>query len=356
MSAMKNTPRLFLFISCAFLAAVYFAPLWRIRLEAPQYPDGLNMYIWINQITGTDEFTLQNINILNHYIGMAAIRPDSFVELTIMAYVVATLLFLGLGVLAWRHRYALAAYTLLLVTAGAVGLADFYFWLHKFGNELSPEAPIVVPGMSYSPPFLGFKTLLNITASSFPGFGGYAFGLAVLFAALAVYFAFKKQPAPEKKALAGRLPLAGLAQATGVATSLLLFSCTAAPQAIDYGSENCHHCQMTISDNRYGAELVTPKGKAYKFDSVECLAAHVQARPPADAGLLLVTDYQHPGQFIHAGEAVFMQSEHQPSPMGLNLTAYADQATATARAREKEGRLLAWPAVLQLSAQPLTRR
>lgn len=348
---MKNTPRLFLFFSCAFLAAVYFVPLWRIRLEAPQYPGGLDMYIWVNQITGTDEFTLQNINILNHYIGMAAIRPDSFVELSIMVYVLAALILLGLGVLAWRNRYALLAYTGLLAAAGAVGLADFYFWLHKFGNELSPDAPIVVPGMSYSPPFLGFRNLLNITASSFPGLGGYAFGLAMLSALVAVYLAFKKETGTIKGT--GRLPLAGLAKTTGIAASLLLYSCAAGPQPIAYGSENCHHCQMTISDNRYGAELVTPKGKAYKFDSAECLAAYVQAQPTAQAGqLLLVTDFERPGQFIHAGEAVFMQSENQPSPMGLNLTAFADKATATRWVREKEGRLLAWRAVLELRAQP----
>lgn len=351
---MKNTPRLYLFISCAFLAAVYFAPLWRIRLEAPQYPDGLDMYIWINQITGTDEFTLQNINILNHYIGMAAIRPDSFVELSIMVYVLAALILLGLVVLTWRNRYALLAYTGLLASAGAVGLADFYFWLHKFGSELSPEAPIVVPGMNYSPPFLGFKTLLNITASSFPGLGGYAFGLGVLFAVLAVVLAFKKDPGPKK--IPGRRPLAGMAKTVGAAASLLLFSCSAEPVAIAYGSENCHHCQMTISDNRYGAELVSPKGKAYKFDSVECLAAYAQAQPPAEARLLLVTDFSRPGQFIRAGEAVFMQSENQPSPMGLNLSAFSDQATAAAMAREKQGQLLRWPEVLKLSAQPLTGR
>ncbi|MDB5263078.1 MAG: hypothetical protein JWQ14_2359 [Adhaeribacter sp.] len=342
---MNNISRLFLLISCGLLAAVYFVPLWHIRLEAPQYPDGLDMYIWINQLTGTDDFTIQNINILNHYIGMAAISPESFVELNIMGYIVAGLISLGLTVLAWQNRKALVFYTGVLITAGVVGLADFYFWLDKFGSNLDPKAPIIVPGMNYSPPFLGYKSLLNITASSFPDLGGYAFGLAVLFTALAVYFAYKRKP------LSGELPVTRIVKGTVVASSLLLLSCTAEPQAIAYGSENCHHCQMTISDNRYGAELVTKKGKAFKFDSIECLAAYVQEKSQPEAELLLVTDFERPGQFMNAHEATYMQSEHQPSPMGLNLTAFADQAGAAAMAQEKNGKLLSWLQVLKLKVE-----
>lgn len=341
---MKNTSRVLLLISCAFLAAVYFVPLWHIRLEAPQYPGGLDMYIWVNQITGTDDFTIQNINILNHYIGMAAIYPDSFVELNIMAYIVAALISFGLTVLAWGNRKALMVYALVLATAGVVGLTDFYFWLHKFGNNLDPAAPIIVPGMSYAPPFLGVKTLLNITASSFPALGGYAFGLAVLFAVLALYFAFKK------KGNKFGLPIIKSGKVTGVVTCLLLLSCTAEPQPIAYGSDNCHHCKMTISDNRYGAELITKKGKVFTFDSAECLAAYVNEQTVPEAELLLVTDYERPGQFMDAREAVFLQSENQPSPMGMNLTAFASQDQAAAVAQEKTGEIMRWDNVLKLTA------
>ena len=59
------------------LLLMFVAPLWKITLEAPQYPKGLGMFIWINKITGTEPSTLQNINIMNHYIGMKAIETDS---------------------------------------------------------------------------------------------------------------------------------------------------------------------------------------------------------------------------------------------------------------------------------------
>ncbi|GEO05026.1 hypothetical protein AAE02nite_26900 [Adhaeribacter aerolatus] len=341
---MKKTSTILLLLSSAFLAAIFFVPLWHIRLEAPQYPGGLDMYIWIHQITGTDEFTLQNINILNHYVGMEAIKPGSFVELNIMPYVLMGLILLSVGVLFWRNRKALVAYTALLIIAGTVGLADFYYWIQEFGNNLSPLAPIKVPGMTYSPPFLGIKTLLNITASSFPDFGGYFFGIAVLLLFLAIYFAFKKETKSET------LPLTSFGKISAVTTSLLLFSCSVEPQPIAYGSDSCDHCRMTISDNRYGAELVTSKGKAFKFDSAECLAAYVNEQKNTEAALLLVTDYNRPGEFVNAAEAIFLQSEQQPSPMGLNLTAFADQNTAAEIAREKSGQLLHWAEVLQLAA------
>jgi copper chaperone NosL len=347
---MKKTSIILLLLSSALLAAIFFVPLWHIRLEAPQYPDGLDMYIWIHQITGTDEFTLQNINILNHYVGMAPIKPGSFVELNIMPYVLLALIILSLGVLLWRNRYALVVYTFILIIAGTVGLGDFYFWIQKFGNNLDPQAPIVVPGMSYSPPFLGIRTLLNITAISVPDLGGYFFGLVVLFLLLAIFFAYKKESKPVN------ISVSRFGKGAVVATCLLLLSCTPEPQEIAYGSENCHHCQMTISDNRYGAELVTKKGKVFKFDSAECLAAYVKEQPNTVAELLLVSDFENPGHFINASEAIFMQSENQPSPMGLNLTAFADQSRAIKVAREKDGKLLAWSDVLQLSTEQALNR
>jgi hypothetical protein len=174
-----------------FVAATFFVPLWYIKLEAPQYPGGLTMYIWLSQITGTDEFTLQNVNILNHYIGMAAIDQDSFVELRIMPYIVMLLIALGLAVAFIRNRKVLLGWVLLLIIGGTVGLIDFYRWQQAFGNNLDPNAPIKIEGMTYSPPFIGVKTLLNITATSFPHLGGAAFGLALLSAISATYLAFK---------------------------------------------------------------------------------------------------------------------------------------------------------------------
>ena len=83
---MKNLSRGLMFFASMLMLLLFAFPIWNITLEAPQYPEGIKMYIWINKITGNDEFTLQNVNILNHYIGMKPITPESIPELTYFPY------------------------------------------------------------------------------------------------------------------------------------------------------------------------------------------------------------------------------------------------------------------------------
>ena len=131
---------------------------------------------------------------------------------------------------------------------------------------------------------------------------------------------------------------------------LLLFTagCKVEPKPVAYGAANCAHCSMTVSDNRYGAELVNNKGKAYFFDSAECLAAYINEQPEQgeNSAFLLVTDYARPGQLIDARSAHFLQSEALPSPMGMNLTALADAAIAGKMQQEHGGQVLNWDQVL----------
>ena len=149
------------------------------------------MHIWVNKISGNTEFTLQNFNILNHYIGMAKIEADSFKELVYMPYVVY--FFIGTAVLIalFRLRKLVLPWVGLLAVASLVGLADFYMWLHKFGTNLDPQAPIKIPGMTYIPPFIGSKDLLNFHALSLPAIGGLGIGLAILLG-LIVYLLERK--------------------------------------------------------------------------------------------------------------------------------------------------------------------
>src|SRR5690606_32360669 len=119
-------------------------PIWHIQLEAPQYPGGLDMYIWINKITGTDEFTLQNINILNHYIGMQAIFPDSFKELEIMPFVVILFVVSGIIAVLTNNKKVAMVWLGILILGGTIGRVDFYLRQQAVGNELDPAAPIKV--------------------------------------------------------------------------------------------------------------------------------------------------------------------------------------------------------------------
>lgn len=175
-----------LFAVAALLAiAAFVLPLWNVYLQAPQYPEGLGMRIWINTVTGTTPNDLNNINNLNHYIGMKQIVPEAIPELRLMPYALGAVVLLGL-LAAWsgRKRIAVAWVAAFLLLAVA-GLADFWKWEYDYGHDLDMENAIIkVPGMNYQPPLIGTKQLLNFRATSLPGTGtvvlGASLGLAVV--------------------------------------------------------------------------------------------------------------------------------------------------------------------------------
>jgi hypothetical protein len=154
-------------------ALLYFFPLWHIGLKAPQYPEGLGMYIWVNQITGQGPHDLQNINGLNHYIGMKAIVPESIPELRFMPIVVGVLIASGLVVALWGRRRVLYAWVGVFAIGAFAGLGDFWRWGYDYGHNLNSHAAIQIPGMSYQPPLIGAKQLLNFQATSWPASGGW---------------------------------------------------------------------------------------------------------------------------------------------------------------------------------------
>lgn len=169
------------------LIFLFLFPIWRITLIAPQYPSGITMYIWINKITGETPGTLQNINILNHYVGMKFIVPDSIPELGYFQFVIIGMSVLAL-LLAWMDRKPLyLAWVILFLILGALAIYDFYLWEYDYGHNLSATAPIKVPGMAYQPPLLGKKMLLNFIAYSYPYLGSLFFGLSVLSGFIAFY-------------------------------------------------------------------------------------------------------------------------------------------------------------------------
>lgn len=155
------------------LILTFFLPLWRITLEAPQYPEGLGLEIGISTIEGTRPTDLQNINGLNHYIGMARIEPESIPELRFMPWILGGLIALGLLTAATGSRGVLVTWAAVFGVTAVVGLADFYRWEHDYGHNLDPTAAIKVPGLSYQPPLIGSTKLLNFTAHSWPGSGGW---------------------------------------------------------------------------------------------------------------------------------------------------------------------------------------
>lgn len=146
-----------------------FLPLWRIDLIAPQYPEGLFMLIYANKLGGNVEI----INGLNHYIGMRELYADDFPEFTFLPYILGGFALAGV-ITAWLNKPGwYKIYTALFILFCIVAMVDFYRWEYDYGHNLNPSAAIIVPGMSYQPPLIGVKQLLNFTAYSFPAAGGY---------------------------------------------------------------------------------------------------------------------------------------------------------------------------------------
>lgn len=128
-----------------------------------------------------------------------------------------------------------------------------------------------------------------------------------------------------------------------------LFSCSPEPRPIEYGRDNCSLCEMTIMDRRYGAEMVTRKGKVYTFDSIECLVDYLQDHltEGEEAGFVLVTSYDEPNQLTDATGAWYIHTRHLPSPMGMYLTAFDSEMKVREARKEHGGLVFSWEELLQ---------
>lgn len=182
---MKNLPRIFMILAALSLTTLFLFPMWRITLIAPQYPTGITMYIWINKLGGDSPGTLQNVNILNHYVGMQKIEPDSIPELQYFPWVVGGLIAMALMAAIVNRRWAFLTWTVIFVLLAIAGIYDFYLWEYDYGHSLDATAPIKIPGASFQPPLLGTKQIINFTAQSYPHTSGWLAGLSVIFAGLA---------------------------------------------------------------------------------------------------------------------------------------------------------------------------
>lgn len=135
--------------------------------------------------------------------------------------------------------------------------------------------------------------------------------------------------------------------------SMLIISCSSEPEPINYGHDECEFCRMQITDSKYGAEIVTGKGKIYKFDSVECLVefALVKNLIGDKSNSLLVTDFSIPETFIDATNALYLKNDNFRSPMGLNVMAFGIEDSLHNFKKENGGRNISWVEVIELVQQ-----
>ena len=132
-----------------------------------------------------------------------------------------------------------------------------------------------------------------------------------------------------------------------IALLLVFFSCNVGPEPINYGSDGCHFCKMTIVDKVHAAEIVINKGKAYKFDATECMINFLKDFEDAsEVELYLSNNYIEPEVLIDATKATFLISENIPSPMGAFLSAFKSKTEAEKMQAERGGVLYTWNELL----------
>ena len=179
--------KLLLVLSALLLVISLFVPIWRIELDAPQYPEGLALQIFANKLGGDVEI----INGLNHYIGMKTLHAEEFIEFTILPYLISAFALLAIVAAIYaRKKFALVT-LIAFALFGIVAMVDFWRWEYNYGHNLDPNAAIIVPGMAYQPPLIGFKQLLNFGAFSVPDIGGWLFVVSGLLLLLVVLFEYK---------------------------------------------------------------------------------------------------------------------------------------------------------------------
>lgn len=323
--------KILLVISGVLLIISLFYPIWRIELDAPQYPEGLALTIHANKIGGEVEI----INGLNHYIGMKTLHAEEFIEFTVLPYIISGYALACLLVVFIRKKKALYLLFGAFVCFGIIAMVDFWRWEYNYGHNLDPNAAIIVPGMAYQPPLIGFKQLLNFGAYSIPDIGGWLFIISGLLMAAAVILEYRKAKKIIKQSLAA------------VVLPVILFSFSSCestkPDAIKLNSDNCDNCGMTISNPKFATVLFTTKGRTYKFDDISCLLDYKnESKERANGAALYVANFLGENQLLPVETAIYIKGENIKSPMGGNIAAFESKENATKYAADLSAEFIDW--------------
>lgn len=311
----KLISRLLLVLAAILLVSSIFVAIWRIELEAPQYPEGLVLLIYANKLGGNVDI----INGLNHYIGMATLHSENFIEFTILPYIIAAFALFSITVSILSSRKLLYSLFVIFLLFGVLSMIDFYRWNYNYGHNLDPNAAIVVPGMAYQPPLIGYKQLLNFGAFSIPDIGGWLFILAGFSILIAVILEtkFGSKILSKNKAL------------LSLSLLILTISCGSNyPKPPKLNSTDCDFCKMTIANEKFVAQCITPKNKVYYFDDLACMVRYKAENQMVEGTKYYIALFDNASNYIDLNQGVLIHSDDLKTPMGGNMAAFASQKDA----------------------------
>lgn len=268
-----------------------------------------------------------------------------FPEFGYMKYILAGFILYGLVVaFVGKRKFLLSLLALTLLMAGAA-LYDFYKWGYDYGHNLDPAAAIKVPGLTYQPPVVGHKTLLNFDAYSYPDTGGWV--IIVAGATFFVVYLLEWRRNRNTQSRPVRIDTKQVAIAASIA--VVFSACEAGAEPFAYGKDACEDCKMTIVEPRFGAEIITKKGRIFKFDDIHCVKNYLNKSKinKDDIKQTLFTNYNKENDFVDGATAFFVTSPQMKSPMKSNTAAFAAQDEAMKKANETGGKLSNWNNLVQ---------
>lgn len=317
-SKISTLSKILLVLAALCLATNLYLPIWKIDLFAPQYPEGLVLLIYADKLGGNVEI----INGLNHYIGMQTLHAENFIEFTILEFILGFFALLILATAFIGRKKLVYTVFVTFTLFSILSMVDFYRWNYNYGHNLDPNAAIIVPGMSYQPPLIGYKQLLNFGAYSMPASGGMLFIATGILLLLVVLI--------ERNVFARWLNRKPATTAAVITIGLFAFSSCGnpGPRPVKINEDVCAFCKMTVTDPLFASQLTTLKGRQYMFDDLRCMAAYKKENSVLEVDRYYVADFCSPPAFIDLEHAFLLSSDSLRSPMGGNVAAFAIQDSA----------------------------
>ena len=325
--------KVMLLLVMVLLVSSVFVPMWRIELSAPQYPEGLVLQLHANKIGGDVEI----INGLNHYIGMKTLHKEDFIEFTVLPYIIGFFALCALAVAVVAKKKGLYALFISFILFGILAGVDFYRWNYEYGHNLDPNAAIQVPGMSYQPPLIGYKQLLNFGAYSIPDIGGWMLIASGFLLFLLVI---------KETNLLQKFKKSSTTVALLVFLSFSFFSCAKTEVVpIKLNVDTCDFCKMTIADGKYAAEVISEKGRVFKFDDIMCMIHYGKENSNTKMTAHYVNDYTQDNVLIPAKTAFFLSGGTVQSPMRGGIIAFSSENEAKEFGIKLKAKPVTWEAV-----------
>ena len=182
-----------LIAAAAILAISTFLPYWRIRLNAPQYPNGLFVIVYVNHMEGD----VREVDGLNHYIGMAPLEEAANIERSLAPIAMVAIALMIISV-AFIHSKWLAVLAIPAMLFPFIFLADMWVWLWYYGNHLDPTAALSSSIDPFTPAILGTGVVGQFSTTAVLQIGWYLALLASILTGVGLHYRRQARLAVER--------------------------------------------------------------------------------------------------------------------------------------------------------------